>query len=86
MHTLSLSEEPDVIGESNGNFSVTKEYVVNNRHIRFNNIPRFGHLIQWIKNPFFFKKLRTSGKESPCNTLFCTVLVKTGLVFKKFSN
>ena len=43
-----------------------REYVVNNRHIRFNNIPRFGHLIQWIKNPFSFKKIfyKTESKTS----------------------
>ena len=43
-----------------------KEYVVNNRHIRFNIIPRLGHLVRWIKSPLSYKKgfVKTESKTS----------------------
>ena len=43
-----------------------RKYVVNSRHIRFNNIPRLGHLIRWIKSPLSYKKVlvKTESKTS----------------------
>jgi hypothetical protein len=43
-----------------------KEYFIKKRHIRFNIIPRLGHLIQWIKSPLSYKKVfvKTESKTS----------------------
>jgi len=45
---------------------IPKEYVVNNRHIRFHILPRLGHLIQWIKSPLSYKRVfsKTESKIS----------------------
>ena len=43
---------------------ISERYEIHDRHIRFNNIPRIGHLLYKLKHPFHRKPVFVTSKSS----------------------
>ena len=65
---LIVFVSPDGGGKTTAIYELRKlisdKYKINERHIRFNNIPRIGHLLYKLKHPFHRKPVFVASKSS----------------------